>query len=108
MFHHLSLTLMLCKQIANEQMAIAKVEAERKGRIPLSVCHQLEQCIREVEVRDELEIMNNYRSRLTANQFQIEVQKEQRRRDKLNKEVSELTQEIERIFRSHGYTDSAR
>ena len=37
-------------QIADEQEAIAKVGAERKGRIPLSVCHQLEQCIREVDV----------------------------------------------------------
>ena len=37
-------------QIADKQEAIAKVAAERKGRIPLSVCHQLEQCIREVDV----------------------------------------------------------
>lgn len=40
----------ILSQIADEQAAIAKVAAERKGRIPLSVCHQLEQCIREVDV----------------------------------------------------------
>ena len=43
-------------QIADEQEAIAKVASERKGRIPLSVCHQLEQCIREVDVSQDTQI----------------------------------------------------
>ena len=42
---------MYCLKIADEREAIAKVIEERKDRVPLSVCHQLEQCIREVEVR---------------------------------------------------------
>ena len=40
----------LQQQITEKYEAIAKVAKERKGRVPLSVCHQLEQCIREVEV----------------------------------------------------------
>lgn len=40
----------LQEEIAEKHEAIAKVAGERKCRVPLSVCHQLEQCIREVEV----------------------------------------------------------
>ncbi|KAL5475352.1 hypothetical protein EMCRGX_G025153 [Ephydatia muelleri] len=37
-------------QIANEQGALQEVMARRLGKVPISVCYQLEQCVREVEL----------------------------------------------------------
>ena len=48
----------VCSQIAEERQAISKTTSERKGRVPLSVCHNLEQCLREVEVC--VNVMNNF------------------------------------------------
>ena len=70
-------------QIAQERQAITKVISERRGRIPLSVCYNLEQCLREVEVGADLHTliwcMNV--------SFQIETQKCQRHSEHLRKEI---------------------
>jgi len=45
--------MMLCcphYQVMEQRDAIVAVCSKRSGRVPLSVCHQLEQCLREVEV----------------------------------------------------------
>lgn len=53
-------------QIAKQHASIAEVARARKGRVPLSVCHQLEQCLREAE---------------------IEIKKQQRHRDHLTEQI---------------------
>lgn len=53
----------LQEEIVRKQMAISKEYRSRKGSVPLTVCNNLEQCLREVEIETQKDQRKNLRLR---------------------------------------------